>query len=530
MGRRARRAVVVAAGAAAVLVGATASSGAAGSVELYVSDWSGGTIERIDPDGGTVGTGLPVGQGVIDLAITTSGRTAYAVSAIRNAVVAIDLDTSTVEATIPVPCATSIALVPGRQKAYVSQSCGTTVTPLDLSTNTAGAPITVGPGGFGLAATPGGEIVYVATGGSGLGDALTPIDVGSDTAGTPISLGSSGAPASVVVTPDGGTAFVAMERGDSVIPVDLRTGVTGAPIAVSTNPVGLALTPDGTRLFVTHYQRGPSGLGDPIPADVTPVDVATRTALPDIVLGSQTADVAVTADGTRAYVTVVADSDTPAEVVPIDVATLSAGTPIPVPGEPIALAIRPPVDAVPPTLAPTVAGSGPGGAVLLHDPSALARPNADDGVGSGLASSSCGTPDVSTVGLHTLACTATDLAGNTATADATYVVQYRLVGLTPAAGTVARAGKPLKLAVSLADANGNPAALCSGCAVDVQTVSVGSGQSDGPFAMTFHNGSGEYRYTWKPPAAALGATRIVVSVRYPGTSVTTTSESLITIT
>lgn len=530
MGRRTGSAMLVAAVVVAVLSGATASTGATGSEELYVSDWSGGTIERVDTGSGTVGPAIAVGQGIVDVAITADGRTAYTVSAIGNAVVPVDLETSAAGTPIPVPCATNVAIVPGRQKAYVTQYCRTTVTPIDLSTNTAGTPITVGPGAFGVAADPAGDTVYVSAGGSGLGDALIPVDVASDTAGAPISLGSSGDPASVVVTPDGATAFVAMERNDSVIPVDLAAGAAGSPIAVSTNPVGLALTPDGTRLFVTHYQRGPGGLGDPTPHDVTPIDVASRTALPQVVVGSQTDGIAVSSDGTTAYVSLVFDTDSSqGAIVPIHVATGAVGTAIPVPGEPTALRVRPaePADTTSPTLAPTVTGSGPGGSVLLNDPTAVAHANADDGTGSGVASSSCGTPDVSTVGLHTVSCTATDDAGNTSTIQATYVVEYRLVGLTPADGTSVRAGKPVKIAVSLADAGGAPAPLCAGCSVDVQ---IFAGDGAGPFAMTYHNGSGEYRSSWKPSANGSGTARIVVSVRYPGTTVATSAAAVVTVT
>jgi hypothetical protein len=362
-------------------------------------------------------------------------------------------------------------------------------------------------------------------------NSLVPIDVGTDTAGTPIPIGTEGNAASVVITPDGSTAFVAMERNDTVVPVDLAAGTAEPPIAVSTSPAWLALTPDGTKLLVTHFQLGPNGLGDPVPANVTPIDVATRTALPDIVLGSQTGGVVVTPDGATVYVTVLRGAGVDPAIVPIDVATLSADTPIVVRGDPIALAIRPPADTTPPTLAPSVTGSGPGADVVLHDPAAVAEANAADGSGSGIASSSCDTPHVSTVGPHTLTCTATDVAGNTASADVTYVVQYRLAGVSPGDGTSAKAGKPLKIGVSLADASGSPGALCDGCAVAVQMFAVGgSGQSDGPFAMSLHNGSGEYRYTWKPSASGRGTTRIVVSVRYPGTAVVTTAEALVTIT
>jgi DNA-binding beta-propeller fold protein YncE len=535
MGRRTGSGLVRAAVVAAVLSGATASSGATSSVELYVSDVSGGTIERVDPSEGTVGPGIPVSQGVLDIDITPDVRTAYAVSGLMNTVVPVDLETSTADAPISLTCGTQMAIVPGRQKAYVTQACGTTVTPLDLSTNTPGTPIEVGPAPFGVAVTPDGSTAYVATGGGQVGstDALVPIDVDTDTPGIPIPIGTEGEPRSVVITPDGSTAFVAMEQDDAVVPVDLIAGTAETPIAVSINPVWLALTPDASTLFVTHNSLVPNGLGGPDPTDVTPIDVSSRTALPDIVVGSATTGVVVTPDGTTAYVAVLADSDTPSEVVPIDVETLAAGTPIVVPGDSYALALRPQPsdDTAPPTLAPTVTGSGPGGAVLLHDSAAVAQANADDGTGSGVASSSCGTTDVSTVGPRTLTCTATDVAGNTATADVTYVVQYRLVGLTPAAGTSVRAGKPLKLAVSLADANGNSAALCGGCTVDVRMVAVGgSGQNDGPFAMTLHNGSGEYRYTWKPSPAGLGTTRIVFSVRYPGTAVATSAETLVTVT
>ena len=635
MTRRGSRKVVVAITAIFMLLaGASNSVGATGSVELLVADYSNTAIVRVDASTGTVGPVIPVGQWPSSVAITPNGRTAYATVGYSNAVVPIDLETSTVGASIPLTCASEIAIVPGRQKAYVTQSCGTTVTPLDLFTNTPGTPIEVGSDPFGIAVSPDGETAYVTTGNGALGstDSLVPIDVNSDTAASPIPLGHAGDATSVVVTPDGTTAFVTMQQADTVVPVDLAAGAAGTPIPVSPNPAWLAVTPDGAKLFVTHYALGPNGLGDPSPADITPIDVATRTAGPDIVVGSQTGGVVVAADGATAYVSVIADADTAPAVVPIDVATDTAGTPIALPGDSIGLAIRPQpsADTTPPivslettpasptggggtwfnaedldggtltvkavasdevnglggsgvtevrclvdgvsraaggdelvisglgegshsvscsaqdgsgnvadppvqatyrvdTQAPAfvvaVTGSGPNGAVLLHDPAAVAQANADDGSGSGVASSSCGTPDVSTVGPHTISCSATDVAGNTSTTQATYVVEYRLVGLTPADGTSVRAGKPVKIAVSLVDASGAPAPLCAGCSVDVQVFGDGSG----PVAMTYHNGSGEYRSSWKPTSGP-ATVSIVVSVRYPGTTVATTAAAVVTIT
>jgi hypothetical protein len=73
-------------------------------------------------------------------------------------------------------------------------------------------------------------------------------------------------------------------------------------------------------------------------------------------------------------------------------------------------------DNTPPTLAPTVS---PGPVVL--GAAATATPHASD-LHSGVASSSCDTPDTSTLGTHTVHCTATDVATNSAGADATYEV------------------------------------------------------------------------------------------------------------
>jgi len=615
------------------LAGAAGSGAATGAVDLYVGDWAGGVIARLDPSTGTIGPPISVGQGIIDMAISADGWMAYVTGA-PFGVVPVMLETSTAGTAIPMSCATNIAIVPGKEKAYVTQSCGTTVVPVDLVTNTPGTPIQVGPSPWDVAIAPDGATAYVTTGDgvSTTQDALVPIDVATDTAGTPIPLGTGGRAAGVAITPDGGTAFVAEELQGVVTPVDLVTRAVGAPIPVPAHPLGLVLTPDGSRLFVTHYSLFPSS-GEPPPADVTPIDVASRTALPQLVVGGQTLGAAVTPDGATVFVTFNGSTSLPQRaVVPIDVATNSLGVAIPVSGEPTAVAIRPPrivdttapsvmlettpaaptggggswfnqqdiasgtltvtahasdsgsgvasvscdhdgtstsaagarlvvnglgdgvhafsctatdragnvmtapvmgsyrVDRTPPTLAPTVHGSGPGGAVLVGDPAPFASANAVDG-GSGLLAASCATPDVASVGPDTVSCAATDVAGNTRTAQASYVVEYRLVGLVPTDGTVARAGQPLKLAVTLADARGAPAALCAGCSVQIQAFAVnGSGQDAGPFPMRYHNGSGEYRASWKPSTLGLGTTRIAVSVLYPGTSVATTVSALVTIT
>lgn len=74
------------------------------------------------------------------------------------------------------------------------------------------------------------------------------------------------------------------------------------------------------------------------------------------------------------------------------------------------------VDLTDPTLAPTVSP-----AKILLFASGTASANAADAL-SGLASATCGPLDTSTAGTKTVTCTATDKAGNTASATATYTV------------------------------------------------------------------------------------------------------------
>ncbi|HEX5148386.1 MAG TPA: choice-of-anchor Q domain-containing protein, partial [Candidatus Limnocylindrales bacterium] len=81
-------------------------------------------------------------------------------------------------------------------------------------------------------------------------------------------------------------------------------------------------------------------------------------------------------------------------------------------------------DATDPTLSPTLSAPSP---ITVGQAGVTASPNASDDT-SGVATSSCGSVDTSTPGVHTVTCTATDNAGNTGSADLTYVVEYRILG------------------------------------------------------------------------------------------------------
>lgn len=117
------------------------------------------------------------------------------------------------------------------------------------------------------------------------------------------------------------------------------------------------------------------------------------------------------------------------------------------------------IDKTAPTLNPTVTPNP----VLLHG-SATAVAGATDAI-SGIASQSCGAVTTNTVGSHSVNCTATDLAGNTANKDANYNVNYKFDGfLQPIndtahqiglATSIFKGGSTIPAKFQLKDANGN---------------------------------------------------------------------------
>ncbi|MDL1910257.1 hypothetical protein FBQ81_06120 [Chloroflexi bacterium CFX6] len=162
-------------------------------------------------------------------------------------------------------------------------------------------------------------------------------------------------------------------------------------------------------------------------------------------------------------------------------------------------------DATPPTLNPVVTPNP----VLLNG-SATANPGAGDAL-SGVASSSCDAVDTSTVGSHTLSCTATDNAGNTATASAAYSVIYNFIGFSSPVDSndvlnLAKAGQTIPLKFRVTDANGSPITNLTGAAVTAASLSCPVGTTTdlleeyaaGNSGLQ-NLGDGYYQWNWKTP-------------------------------
>jgi YVTN family beta-propeller protein len=120
----------------------------------------------------------------------------------------------------------------------------------------------------------------------------------------------------------------------SVVPIDLATNAPGAAIPVGANPFAIAITPDGSTAYVLANNN-----------TVTPIDLATNTPETPIPVGSvgnnESSAIAITPDGSTAYVTNGAVNNGSSSVTPIDLATNTPEPAIPFGGYPSAIAITP---------------------------------------------------------------------------------------------------------------------------------------------------------------------------------------------
>ena len=191
--------------------------------------------------------------------------------------------------------------------AYVTNSNITTISIIDIETNTVTGTIGGFNGPSGMVITPSGTTAYVNNYGagadSGFGNTVSVVDLNTNTIVGTIIVGQ--APAAVAVTPNGQFVYVLNY-------VDGNTGTGTISIIQTSNntvvgtirgfsgPFGIAITPDGNYAYVTNFG---SNNFTPIGTTVSVIDLSSNTMITTINLGIQPAGIAITPDGLYAYVT-----------------------------------------------------------------------------------------------------------------------------------------------------------------------------------------------------------------------------------
>ena len=319
-----------------------------------------------------IGHPIPVGFGPMSIAATPSGKWAYVVdggyaesptvsaykasSVFNGAIVPINLTTWTAGKPIssgfgPI----ALAVTPNGKSAYAADMGllggagsssyavdGYTITPINLSGNHPGMPIRVGPGPGAIAITPNGRYAYVTLTGTPLHliNGVVRVDLATGKVGPFIHTGIS--PMAIAITPNGKWAYVANTgwpqaklQGHTVTPINLLTDQPGKPIPVGPAPLYVAITPNGKWAYVAN-----SGYGFGKKFTVTPINLTTNRPGKPILVGPGPTWVAITPNGKWAYV---ADSGGIAnrgrEITPINLVKNCAGVRIRVGLSPQAIAI-----------------------------------------------------------------------------------------------------------------------------------------------------------------------------------------------
>jgi YVTN family beta-propeller protein len=127
---------------------------------------------------------------------------------------------------------------------------------------------------------------YITNYGNG---SVSVIATSSNTVTATIPVGSG--PYGVAVTPDGSTVYVA---NDNVSVIATASDTVTAIIPVGTVPVGLAVTPDGGKVYVANSDLSSNNVS----VVATPSNTVTAT----IPVGSNPNGAAVTPDGSKVYI------------------------------------------------------------------------------------------------------------------------------------------------------------------------------------------------------------------------------------
>ncbi|HEX3779847.1 MAG TPA: alkaline phosphatase family protein [Pseudonocardiaceae bacterium] len=251
------------------------------------------TTHSADFPNGTDGTNFPGIQDGVPGTGPTSGIYTYAAAITSFTIVVVDPADHTLVASISAG-ANPYAITSGPAgKLYISNSGGGDVSILDTTKGTITGSVTVGLQPHGVATAPDGKHVYVANTGPDTGPGgsrtVSVLDTASDTVTATWQAGL--APRFLAPSPDGRSLYVSCFDGVSIL--DTGHGAVRRSLPDQAQAQGIAVHPDGTRLYVANTWQN----------TVSVVDTRSFRVLARVRVGKTPWQVAVSPDGSRVYAT-----------------------------------------------------------------------------------------------------------------------------------------------------------------------------------------------------------------------------------
>jgi len=275
----------------------------------YVTNQNSGTVSVISTASNTVVATVTLGSLPNAVTVTPDGQYAYITNVGNNTVSVINTATNMLTATVTVGNdPTGVAVTPNGKYVYVANdnalSDKNSVSVISTATNTVAATISIGKSTSSVALTPDGKHAYVTS--YGYNGLLSVISTATNTVTTTIPVGLW--PLSVTISPNGKYAYVThdISVADYISVVSTSTNKETENITVGGNDTEyVAFTPNSEYAYVTVLPPqpetpGPGPLGN---GTISIINTATNKMASNLPILGEPIGIAISPNGTYAYVT-----------------------------------------------------------------------------------------------------------------------------------------------------------------------------------------------------------------------------------
>jgi DNA-binding beta-propeller fold protein YncE len=268
-------------GLIAPLVALLIAQGASGGT-LYVSNYKGNNVLRYDTTTGQ-GTVFASGGAIVHpsgITVSPDGKVVYVVGLDNNVVTRLDASTGQVLGTFTIPSsvlsvAAGIALSPDGKTLYMAGDLSLNVLRVDASTGGVLGNFAAPGGPQQIAVSPDGKTLYVSAvfaGPTSTGNILRLDSTTGAAVGTPLTSFSLYGPVGVALSADGSTLFVTNQTSAKVVRFDTATGrETRSDSIAAFAPLSAVLSSDGASLFTVSYADSAIYSFDTATAATTPL-------------------------------------------------------------------------------------------------------------------------------------------------------------------------------------------------------------------------------------------------------------------